>query len=420
MAPELRTGPPPLNESIEVSILTGGCDTPYAIPLIEALSKLPLQLEVVGSDQILEARDFTQPHVAFLNLHGNMGPNKPLLKKIARVVASYVRLFRYAARTDSQVFHILWHNTFDLFDRTILTLYYKALGKRLVLTAHNIDIDERDARRRFGARWSLGLMYRMLDHIFVHTEKMKSQLEREFDLDGGKITVIPFGMNTVATRSDLTPREARRRLGLGESEKVVLFFGHIAPYKGLEYLIQALGILKRKGSPALKLVIAGRVKERQCEVYWAGILRLIEEQDVADWVRSEIRYIPDEEIEVFFKAADVCALPYVRVYQTGVLILSYGYGLPAVASDAGSLREDVIEGETGFVCRHSDPAEFARLLEMYFDSELYTHLDRTRENIARIAEQRHAWSSIAVTTASVYRDTYATLREPRCLSWFRF
>ena len=66
-------------------------------------------------------------------------------------------------------------------------------------------------------------------------------------------------------------------------------------------------------------------------------------------------FIPDEETEIYFKAADVLVLPYRHIYQSGVLFLGYSFGLPVLAADVGSLKDEIVEGKTGFVFRPEDP-----------------------------------------------------------------
>ena len=86
----------------------------------------------------------------------------------------------------------------------------------------------------------------------------------------------------------------------------------------------------------------------------AEIQRAIE-RDVSRWrVLQRIGFIPDEETELYFKAADVLVLPYTRVYQSGVIVLGYTFGLPVIAADVGSLREEIVEGKTGFLCKPGD------------------------------------------------------------------
>jgi glycosyltransferase involved in cell wall biosynthesis len=114
-------------------------------------------------------------------------------------------------------------------------------------------------------------------------------------------------------------------------------------------------------------------------------------------------FIPDEDIEAYFKAADVCVLPYKTIFQSGVLFLAYRFGLPVVATDVGSMSRDVINGRTGFICRPEDPGDLANKLTEFFGSRLCRERDRTREDIRQRAEDGHSWSTVASTTYEAYR-----------------
>src|SRR5262249_36162940 len=162
---------------------------------------------------------------------------------MARVLRYYQDLLRHASRTDSRLFHVLWLNKFEVLDRTLLNVFYKLKKKKLVFTAHNVNLRKRDGCDTWVNRASLRVMYSLLDHIFVHTEHGKSELLQDYGVPSDKISVIPFGLNTYVPDTPLSKYEARSILGLGEMEKVLLFFGQIAPYKGLDLLLEALRIL---------------------------------------------------------------------------------------------------------------------------------------------------------------------------------
>ena len=98
-------------------------------------------------------------------------------------------------------------------------------------------------------------------------------------------------------------------------------------------------------------------------------------------------YIPDDETEVYFKAADVLVLPYRHIYQSGVLFLGYSFGLPVLAADVGSLKDEIIEGKTGFVFRPEDPVDLAKTIEQYFASDLFTNLSSRRAGDTRLRER---------------------------------
>ncbi len=365
----------------EVAVLTGGGDRPYAIGLALSLAQQGIPIDFIGSDEIDEPSLRVNPHIRFLNLRGDQRPTAPVVTKVARVTRYYVRLLLYALTAKPRVFHILWNNKFELLDRTLVTLYYRSLGKRVVLTVHNVNVRSRDGNDNWLNRQTLRIQYYLCDHLFVHTKIMKDELQQTFGISAGRISVIPFGINNTVPDTTLTYADARRRLGLEAADKTILFFGNIAPYKGLEYLVEALKLVEDR-LPDCRLVIAGRPKG--AESYWESIRQRISVLHLDSMVTQRIEYVPDAETEVFFKAADVLVLPYIHVFQSGVLFLAYNFGLPAIASDVASMKEDVVEGCTGFVCRPQDPVALAATIERYLLQRSILCADRSAERDSTI------------------------------------
>ncbi len=403
----LTKGPPdaiPKAGEIGAALLTGGFDRPYVFGLTTALASKGVRQDVIGSDEVDCAEMHAVPKLTFLNLFGNRG-EASLAAKISRVLIYYARLVRYAAGDSPKVFHILWNNKFQLFDRTLLMLYYKVLGKKIAFTAHNVNAGKRDGNDSLVNRLTLRVQYRLADHIFVHTEQMKRELQRDFGVRESAITVIPFGINNSVPHTGLTPVSAKQRLGITPSEKTILFFGAIGPYKGLEYLVDAFLILAA-AYPEYRLIIAGLPKEGT-EEYLDAIHGKIEASAAGPQIIRRIHYIPDEETELYFKAADVLALPYTHIFQSGVLFLAYSFGLPVVAADVGSIREDIVEGETGFLCRPCDSADLAAQIRVYFESDLFRTLDNRRREIIAYANERHSWDVVGTITHNVYSELLA-------------
>ena len=110
-------------------------------------------------------------------------------------------------------------------------------------------------------------------------------------------------------------------------------------------------------------------------------------------------------MELYLKAADVLVLPYKEIFQSGVLFLAYSFGLPVVATDVGSFREEIVEGRTGLLCPPGEPAELAKALETYFASELYRNLKVKRLELKAYADANHSWKAVAELT----RKAYATM-----------
>jgi glycosyltransferase involved in cell wall biosynthesis len=228
---------------------------------------------------------------------------------------------------------------------------------------------------------------------------MKSELVADFGVAEEKVTIIPFGINDTLPNTKLTSAEAKEALGVGAGHKTLLFFGRIAPYKGLDYLIAALGCLtKRDGS--YRLLIAGIIKD--CLPFWRDIQQAIDREGVRDKIIESIEFIPDEKVELYFKAADVLVLPYTDIFQSGVLFLAYSFGLPAIVTDVGSMKEEIIAGKTGFACRAQDPDDLARAVMTYFASDLFENLEPQRQAIQSYANERYSWDKVGGITKRVY------------------
>lgn len=395
-------------DCLHVSLLTGGFDKPYAFGLATALAGKGLRVDVIGSDDIDCPQMQETEGIRFLNFQAGWRPDVGLAKKIWRVLGLYARLLRYASGESPRVFHILWNGKLTYFDRTFLMLLYRLWGKRIAYTAHNVNTARRDGTDAWLNRKTLGMQYRLVDRIFVHTVQMQAELTSEYGVPQTSVCVIPFGINNAVPHTDLQPREAKRRLGLGERERVVLFFGRIQPYKGLEYLVEALELLQtRTGDCGYRLIIAGEPKKEHTG-YWSKIKERIDAGSLRESVLQRIQFIPDEDTELYFKAADVLMLPYSGIYQSGVLFLGYSFGLPVIATDVGTFPQEVISGETGFLCRRQDPSDLARAIEEYFDSPLYRALGVKRGAIQAHALAKNSWDAVAALTIEVYQELLRT------------
>jgi D-inositol-3-phosphate glycosyltransferase len=386
---------------MKMSLLRGrGGDDYYELCLLSGLLSSEIRVDYLAGDPVKDDPVLRHEHVSFYNLRGSADPDSPIVEKIGRVLKCYARLLHYAATTDSKIFHILWPNRLVYLDRTLLILYYQSLGKRLVFTAHNVNAGSRDGKDSLLNQWTLRFMYRRLDHIIVHTEKMKQQLLEEFGVRESKVTVLPCGINDMVSATDMTRAEARSRIGLGESERVALFFGVITPYKGLEVLLTAIAG-RKSGHDPVKLIIAGKV-DKGYEAYGNEVRVLIEEHSLQGQIVDRIGFVPDRDVELYFKAADLLVLPYRSIFQSGVLFLALRFGLPVIASDVGSLRDYVTEDRTGFVFRPGDADDLARTIGRYFESPLFQDLERTRREIIRYAEREYSWDAIGRKTAAIY------------------
>jgi D-inositol-3-phosphate glycosyltransferase len=392
-----RAAPP-----LRIGLLTGADDRPYALGLTGGLLARGVGVDFIGSDQVHADELIADPLLRFLNLRGDQSESAGVAAKALRLLRYYARLLGYALTAEPKVFHILWNNKFEWFDRTLLMLIYRVLGRRVVLTAHNVNKAKRDGHDSAFNRATLRMQYRLANHVFVHTEKMRDELLRDFGVAPRRASLVPFGMNEAMPKTGLATAQARERLGIGADDKVLLFFGQIAPYKGLRYLVDALPALLER-DPSYRLLIAGKVKQG-VDNDWPELDARLAQPGLAARVTRRVQFIPDSDVELYFQAADVLVMPYVDIFQSGVLFLSYDFGLPVVATDVGTLREDIVEGRTGHVCAPRDPAALARAIERHFASVLHQERDASRLAIRAWAHEGHSWAGVAGLSEAVYRD----------------
>jgi glycosyltransferase involved in cell wall biosynthesis len=163
----------------------------------------------------------------------------------------------------------------------------------------------------------------------------------------------------------VSKEEARIRLGLEKDAPIILFFGFIRKYKGLDILLQSMKFLKNaceaKGKPVPRLLVAGEFYEDE-----APYKAIIENSGIKDVVILHDRFISDEEVKYYLCAADVVAQPYRNATQSGVTPLSYHFEKPMVVTSVGSLPQMVPHEKAGLVTE-PDPEAFAHGLEQFFE-----------------------------------------------------
>jgi D-inositol-3-phosphate glycosyltransferase len=399
----VREPSPGTKIELNVAVLTGCKDRPYAFGLAMALISQGVRVDMIGSDEEDSPELHVTPNLRFLNFRGRQNQGDRFTTKLYKLMLYYARVMRYVMRSEPAILHILWNNKFEYFDRTLLMLYYKLLGKKIALTVHNVNQAKRDLHDSRLNRLTLKIQYRLSDHFFVHTKKMKDELVQDFGVAEKAVTVIRHPINNAFPNTSLTPADAKRQLGVKNSEKAILFLGRIKPYKGIEHLLEAFEQLVKRDA-TYRLIIAGE-PHKGSEEYLDEIRGIVTRDFGQGEIVLQFQFIPDEEMEIYLKAADVLVLPYKDIFQSGVLFLAYGFGLPVVATDVGSFREEIVEGETGFICKPGDPADLAKTLETYFLSDIYTNLGTRRQHIKDYANSVHSWDAVAKLTRDAYVGT---------------
>ena len=245
----------------------------------------------------------------------------------------------------------------------------------VVYICHNVIEHEAAGWKTKVSQMALGLG----NGFLVHSDEEAGRLQRL--VPGARVKRVFHPIYSLVPRKNISRQAARKKVGV--SGPTVLFFGFVRPYKGLEYLIEAFPqVLK---SISATLLIVGE--------FWQGkekYLSQIQKLGIEKHVKITDAYVPTEEIETYFAAANVLAMPYVAVTGSGVVQMAFYFGLPVIVTDVGMLPQVVRNGETGFVVPSRNPAVLAKKIVQYFEDGLE---ETFRQEIER-EKTRFSWNHI--------------------------
>jgi D-inositol-3-phosphate glycosyltransferase len=253
-------------------------------------------------------------------------------------------------------------------------------GTRVMLVCDNLVPHERRPFDLAFTRW----MLRNSDGYLVMSESVERDLDRL--KPGAPRRRVLHPLYAQFDRGRTTREGARARLGL--DGEVAVFFGYVRHYKGLDTLLEAWPAVRARRP--VTLVVAGEFYE-DAAPYRALVEKANAGAKGAAPVRLLDRYIPDDEVEALFKAADVVVLPYRSATQSGVTHVAYALGVPVITTDVGGLAETVRPGETGLVVPPEDSKALADAVVRYFAEGMGPRL---REGV-RSLQRQHSWDVLA-------------------------
>ncbi len=259
-------------------------------------------------------------------------------------------------------------------------------SRRLITTVHDVTSHAGDQYARRTPQWVWDIAARRAVHLIVHGQALKTEVARRYHIPANRIHVIPhgeFSLFSCWAQPDCPEQD------------IILFFGRIWPYKGLQYLIEAEPLISAQ-IPSARIVIAG--EGESLERYE----RMMVHRD-----RFEVhnRFIPAEEVAGLFQRAAVVVLPYVEASQSGVIPLAYTFGKPVIATEVGSIPEVVADGETGCIVPPRDAPRLAEAIVRLLKDPALRHDmgKRARQK----AETDLAWDRIAGDVCQVYQAALA-------------
>jgi glycosyltransferase involved in cell wall biosynthesis len=302
------------------------------------------------------------------------------------------------------VLHLHWIYPFTIGKHRPLTLakgiqfllelaVVRLLGVRIVWTVHNLEEHERRAPRL--DRWYRHLLVRLSGRLIVHCESARTAVVDAYDLSPAlreKIQIVPHGHYIDCYTDETTPAAARAELDVDRDTTLFLYFGRIREYKNVPALVSAFKQLDR--SDATLLVVGS---PRNAEV----AARITARCDPDDNVRTEFRFVPEDEIQVYMNAADVVTLPFSELLTSGSTMLAMSFGNPVVVPAIGCV-DTLVTGDCGFTFDPTVDGSLRDVLAQTMDADLEAV---GAANYARAAE--FDWGPIGAETASLYREVVA-------------
>lgn len=318
--------------------------------------------------------------------------NKLGVRVIGNPPLSLLRLL--IGRDGLDVVHVHWpHGTYKTTLQFLHVLFvliaYRILKNNLVWTVHELDAYESRHPRRDA--WFRSVVMKLSRRLIVHGEHTRQVLIEHHDYRR-PIDVARHPSYIGWYKNEVTREQARARLGLPDDARVYLYFGYIKPYKGVEDLIQAFGQISVDGAI---LLIAGKPLDE-------AIKQEVESMAAADSrVRTFLGYIADDDIQDFFRSADVVVFPFKNTQTSGSLMLAMSYGCPIIAPRIATLPE-YVDSSCGILFDPDLPGDLIRAM----DDASRTPLEEMARNARQRAESL-SWSDMA----NVHLNAYKPIQE---------
>lgn len=252
-------------------------------------------------------------------------------------------------------------------------IFPKLKGFIRVKTIHDVGIHEGN-NSKFNIWWN-NTNFRDAEKFVILSKKFVPRLV-ERGISEGRIAVIPHAGFDYYTNLSSVKKQTQQN-------PIILFFGRIDQYKGIGVLLQAFSkILEKYPNTILRIVGNGNLQTE---------MPMIEQ--LKEHIDLQNRWIRDEEVSGFVEDATFVVLPYTHATQSGVIPLAYAFSKPVVATKVGCLDEQVVEGETGYMCEGSNPTALAEaMVKMLDDVE---HTKQMGRNAFNYMQRYLTWTSSA-------------------------
>ena len=325
----------------------------------------------------------------FFQYYKNIFNTKNKFLSLLRYLIGSVKSHIHARVSSCNIFH------YHLFGSSILVIFNMILAKllfaKITLTIHDVKSFSKKNKSSFYS----SLIYFFSDLILTHNQFSKAEITFNFPYLANKIEIIPHGNYTPFISIEENQKITRTKLNIPQEKKVLLFFGMIKSVKGLDVLLKAMPEII-KSNPNILLLIAGKPWRDDFSKYED----LINNLKIRKYCQLEIKFIDHKDVSSFYSASDIVVLPYRKIYQSGVLMMSLSYKKPVVVSDLPSFKEVVEDKKTVvfFLAENSSSLAEA-IISLLNDEKLLVDI---KKNSFDLMQEKFSWTHIGQLTSNAY------------------
>lgn len=363
----------------------------YALHLCKALKKAGIDISLIVIEDYVHNGTIDYP---LLPLGPSRTKSVSKFKKIFKYSNYLLNIYKLIQREKYDVIHFQYFRRLRM--ESLYFLMLKLMGIKLAHTVHDVTPLNNSKLDHY---FSL-LVYKKADILFVHSNSNKTDLTQQIKLNEEKIKVVPHGdFDTFIPDRIIAKSEAREFFGLSDVQNVILFFGAIKEYKGLDILSKSIPIASSKINN-LALIIAGEAGDAETRQI------VLKCKDILSKLPNEVKvvvhekYIPDAEVAKYFIASDVVVLPYRGISHSGVLHIAYSFGRPVIVSDVGDFKESVEEGKSGFVLSSNSAENLSeKVIQAFSDKQ---NLEKMGKYARNLSETKYSWENSATLMKPIY------------------
>lgn len=311
------------------------------------------------------------------------------LRKILDYAIYLLRMLFFIMSKRKCIAHFqFFRRKMDIFFLVLLRI----LGTGIVYTAHNVLPHETKRFDKFRAK----ILYKASGSIIVHSDFIKNKLVKEFPFCETKTHIIPHGnFDNYLPEENITKREARGQLEISIDAQVILFFGYIREYKGLDLLIDAFELVAEKNDKIILIIAGAPLNEELRNKYNNQILK----SAYRDRIINHFKFIPSEDIPLYFQSSDFVILPYRSIDHSGIIHLAYSFSKPVIATNVGDFSEVIEDNKSGMILERNTPSNLAEaILKMCSENDS----EKMGKHAKFLSENKYSWENVSTLTLKVY------------------